>query len=528
MQDDQTDSFVIKQLHMIASDLVHKPQENRLSSEYFKTVSESLGKLLEHGTEASHITALLLAISRPARIAECLEVHLHVGDVDIEALRSPDGTGSGNDSDQTLPRYIKAKLEQHFGSTEEAKRVATRAEGGDPNTSVLSASGAARRDTPDAVPVPAFLQTGDKLKRADFEFKKLISSGAFGSVYLAQHVTSNEIVAVKVLPKKVIKHKNLVAQVFKERNIMKFASNPFLVEFYGSFTTKNCLFMVMEFIHGGDVAALLLNIGCLDEVVARQYMAETVLAVEYIHEYGITHRDLKPDNLVITASGHIKLTDFGLSQTGLMTQAVLIAERTGRFWDHEKPSSNASGDGDGEDKSAVGTPGYMAPESILGLSCGKSVDWWAMGVIAFEMLAGYLPFSGDTHTQMFEDTINGRAMYPEGEDKFSPTAETFIKELLVKNADARLGSLGSLVTRRVGGGSRNASTLPASGFDLMQSMSSLGGAAVVKSHSFFAARPDEGVPDAIDWGDLLHKKVAFVPELDGDLDTSYFDDRSDR
>ena len=558
------DTFVIKQLELMASDLVRKPQENRLSSEYFKQLSESLGKLLAHGTEEKHITTLLLALSRPARIAECLEVHLDEDNVDVVDLRDPDGTGAeGADSHQTLPRYIRNKLEEHFGSTEQAKRVAS-------STSLLDGDGSGNSSNSGPVDLnvsassvqmsaqlkdaqarmPQFLRdlkAGDNLKRGDFDFKKLISSGNFGSVYLSQHAASREVVAVKVLPKKAIKHQNLVTQVFEERNIMKFASNPFLVEFYGSFTTKAHLFMVMEFIHGGDVAALLKNVGSLDEVVARQYMAETVLAVEYIHEYGITHRDLKPDNLVITASGHIKVTDFGLSQTGLMTKTVLIAERTGRFWDEPKDTGGADTGaaaaaaantaaggtdavvaGAGVDlesaKKPVGTPGYMAPEVILGLQCGESVDWWAMGIILFEMLGGYLPFDGATPEEVFENTVSQRVVFPQGEDRFSPTAETFIKELLVKNAEARVGSLRHILPRDMAVG-RLAATLPANGGLFCETESVSVG---VKFNAFFAARPSEDIPDEIDWDKLVNSKAAFVPQLDGEMDTSYFDDRADR
>ena len=115
-------------------------------------------------------------------------------------------------------------------------------------------------------------------------------------------------------------------QVFAERDIMSFTDNPFVVSMYCSFETKKHLCMVMEYVEGGDCAILLKNMGPFPPDMARFYFAETVLAVEYLHSFGIVHRDLKPDNLLITALGHIKLTDFGLSKMGLMSLATNLYE----------------------------------------------------------------------------------------------------------------------------------------------------------------------------------------------------------
>ncbi|RCN30398.1 hypothetical protein ANCCAN_23828 [Ancylostoma caninum] len=120
--------------------------------------------------------------------------------------------------------------------------------------------------------------------------------------------------------------RNQVDQVFAERDILTMADNPFVVSFYGSFETRHHLCMLMEYVEGGDCAALLKSAGTLPIDLARLYVAETVLAIEYLHSYGIVHRDLKPDNLLITAMGHIKLTDFGLSKIGLMNRTTLVAE----------------------------------------------------------------------------------------------------------------------------------------------------------------------------------------------------------
>jgi microtubule-associated serine/threonine kinase len=148
--------------------------------------------------------------------------------------------------------------------------------------------------------------------------------------------------------------------------------------------------MVMEYAPGGDLASLLKSIGCMDEKTARRYIAETILAIEYIHEYGIIHRDLKPDNLVIGRDGHIKLTDFGLSKIGLMNRTSMI--------EMQQPTHS--------DKQVLGTPDYIAPEVILGQGYGPPVDWWSLGVILYEFLLGFPPFRADSVQQLFRKTVN--------------------------------------------------------------------------------------------------------------------------
>ena len=145
----------------------------------------------------------------------------------------------------------------------------------------------------------------------------------------------------------------------------------------------------MEFAPGGDLASLLKNVGRLDEKSARRYIAETVLAVEYIHEYGLIHRDLKPDNLGIGRTGHIKLTDFGLSKIGLMNRTTMIETQV------NLP----------KETQVLGTPDYIAPEVVLGQSYGPAVDWWSVGIILFEFLVGAPPFQGDTVQEIFRKTV---------------------------------------------------------------------------------------------------------------------------
>jgi tRNA A-37 threonylcarbamoyl transferase component Bud32 len=152
----------------------------------------------------------------------------------------------------------------------------------------------------------------------DFLILKPISKGAFGKVFLARKKTTGDLYAIKVIRKADMNGKNMVENVINERNILAAAQNPFVVKLYYAFQSQSKFYLVMEYLIGGDCSSLLENLGYLDEPMARMYLAETVLALEYLHRLGIVHRDLKPDNMLITADGHIKLTDFGLSYVGLI------------------------------------------------------------------------------------------------------------------------------------------------------------------------------------------------------------------
>nr|DBA28578.1 TPA: hypothetical protein GDO54_008907 [Pyxicephalus adspersus] len=226
---------------------------------------------------------------------------------------------------------------------------------------------------------------------------------------------------------------------------------------------------------GGDCATLLKNMGPLPVDMSRLYFAETVLALEYLHSYGIVHRDLKPDNLLITSLGHIKLTDFGLSKIGLMNMTTNLYE--GHI---EKDTREFL------DKQVCGTPEYIAPEVILRQGYGKPVDWWAMGIILYEFLVGCVPFFGDTPEELFGQVISDDIVWPGGEEALPMDAQDLITRLLRQNPLDRLGT---------------------------------GGAQEVKHHLFFRS---------LDWNGLLRQKAEFVPQLDAEDDTSYFDTRSER
>lgn len=152
----------------------------------------------------------------------------------------------------------------------------------------------------------------------DFILLKAISSGAYGKVILAKKKDTDDYFAIKVLDKQKMMEKNVVEYVMNERNILSQVSNEFIVRGVYTFQSKKYLYMVMEFMKGGDFSSLLESVGAFDEDTARYYLAQIVLALEYLHSKGVIHRDLKPENILIDGDGHIKLTDFGLSEDGLM------------------------------------------------------------------------------------------------------------------------------------------------------------------------------------------------------------------
>ena len=154
----------------------------------------------------------------------------------------------------------------------------------------------------------------------DFMIAKPISKGAFGSVYLARKNSTGDYYAIKVLKKSEMVAKNQIMNIKSERIILSGMDSPFVVKLFYTFQTKNNLYLVMEYLNGGDCAALLKAVGVLDEAWTKQYISELTLALEYLHENSIIHRDLKPDNILIDSHGHLKLTDFGLSKVGFLNR----------------------------------------------------------------------------------------------------------------------------------------------------------------------------------------------------------------
>ncbi|XP_049601880.1 microtubule-associated serine/threonine-protein kinase 1 isoform X1 [Syngnathus scovelli] len=463
-------SFIHHQIIELSRDCLTKSCEGLITSVYFFELQENLEKLLNDAFERSEssevafvtelVKKLLIIISRPARLLECLEFNPEEFYHLLEAAE--DVAKEGHLMKTDIPRYIVSQLGLTRDPIEEMV-----------NLDSYDSEGPLTPETDDSTEgkIRAMKPPGE----ADFQTIKLISHGAYGAVYLVRHLETRQRFAMKKINKQNLILRNQIQQAFVERDILTFAENPFVVSMFCSFETRRHLCMVMEYVEGGDCATLLKNIGALPVEMARMYFAETVLALEYLHNYGIVHRDLKPDNLLITSMGHIKLTDFGLSKMGLMSLTTNLYE--GHI---EKDTREFL------DKQVCGTPEYIAPEVILRQGYGKPVDWWAMGIILYEFLVGCVAFFGDTTEELFGQVITDDIVWPEGDEALPVDAQHLISSLLQTNPLVRLGT---------------------------------GGAFEVKQHPFFTE---------VNWNSLLRQKAEFIPHLESEEDTSYFDTRSER
>ncbi|KAI5615668.1 microtubule-associated serine/threonine-protein kinase 4 isoform X4 [Silurus asotus] len=469
-------SFAHHQIIELARDCLEKSRLGLITSRYFCELTDKLERLYQESTERSEsaevtfikdlVKKILIVIARPARLLECLEFDPEEFYHLLEAAEGHAKEGQGIKTD--IPRYIISQLGLTRDPLEEIAQLTS-----------YDSGIAETPDTDDSVSsqgLSAPLRPRRKPCEIDFEMIKLISNGAYGAVYLVRHKETNQRFAMKKINKQNLMLRNQIQQAFVERDILTFAENPFVVSMYCSFETRRHLCMVMEYVEGGDCATLLKNMGPLPVDMARMYFAETVLALEYLHNYGIVHRDLKPDNLLVTLMGHIKLTDFGLSKVGLMNMTTNLYE--GHI---EKDAREFL------DKQVCGTPEYIAPEVILRQGYGKPVDWWAMGIILYEFLVGCVPFFGDTPEELFGQVISDEINWPEGEDAPPADSQELITLLLRQNPLERLGTAG--------------------------------GAYEVKQHQFF---------HSLDWNSLLRQKAEFIPQLESEDDTSYFDTRSER
>lgn len=468
----------------------------------------------------------------------------------------------------------------------------------------------------------------------DFEIIKPISKGAFGSVYLSKKKSTGEYYAIKVLKKADMIAKNQVTNVKAERAIMMWqGESDFVAKLYWTFSSKEYLYLVMEYLNGGDCASLVKVLGGLPEDWAKKYIAEVVLGVEHLHNRGIVHRDLKPDNLLIDQTGHLKLTDFGLSRMGLVgrqkrvlknpnepapdllkqgpfTRAISIASSRSASFDFHAGSSpgstplitpdmagsasqpsyfnlNQSGlsrqssrrasgyrsdsagsdslngmfrtfslndnantneppapspsmysanmaedDGQSEpgespylypiqsifsnpaahntppqqsmlppvmalfdpedhDRRFVGTPDYLAPETINGVGQDEISDWWSLGCIMFEFIFGYPPFNAPTPDEVFENILQRKINWPDDPEEYTtPEALDLMNKLMTLNPRERIGA--NVEEKYPNGG------------------------AEIRHHPWFSD---------INWDTLLEDKAQFVPNLENPEDTEYFDAR---
>lgn len=252
----------------------------------------------------------------------------------------------------------------------------------------------------------------------DFKILNLIGKGTFGQVFQVRKRDTERIYAMKVLQKKVIVQKKEVAHTIGERNILvrtAMTESPFIVGLKFSFQTPTDLYLVTDYMSGGELFWHLQKEGRFAEDRAKFYIAELILALQHLHQHDIVYRDLKPENILLDANGHIALCDFGLSKANLTKDAT-----TNTF---------------------CGTTEYLAPEVLLDeAGYTKMVDFWSLGVLVFEMCCGWSPFYAEDTQQMYKNIAFGKVRFPR--DALTVEGRDFVKGLLNRNPKHRLGAKG--------------------------------------------------------------------------------------
>ncbi|KAM9496363.1 rho-associated protein kinase 2b isoform 1-T2 [Clarias gariepinus] len=304
-----------------------------------------------------------------------------------------------------------------------------------------------------------------QIRPADFERIKLIGKGAYGAVQLVRHKISKKVYAMKKLSKFEMLKRSDSAFFWEERDIMAFSNSPWIVQLFCSFQDERHLYLVMEFMAGGDLVTLTMNYD-MPEEWARFYTAEVVLALDAIHSMGFIHRDIKPENMLLDANGHLKLADFGTCMK--MDKSGMVHCDT-----------------------AVGTPDYISPEVLMSQGrtghYGRECDWWSVGVFIYELLNGETPFYAESLVGTYGKIMDHKNSLTFPDDmEISKEAKDLICAFL-SDREVRLGRTG---------------------------------VEEIKRHPFF--KNDQWTFDTI-----RDTMAPVVPELRSDIDTSNFDDIED-
>ncbi|KAI9682519.1 MAG: hypothetical protein M1829_000312 [Trizodia sp. TS-e1964] len=342
-----------------------------------------------------------------------------------------------------------------------------------------------------------------RLRQGDFRILTQVGQGGYGQVFLAQKKDTKEVCALKVMSKKLLFKLDEIRHVLTERDILTAAKSDWLVRLLYAFQDDQSIYLAMEYVPGGDFRTLLNNTGVLHNRFARFYIAEMFSCVDALHQLGYIHRDLKPENFLIDSIGHVKLTDFGLS-AGMLSPGKIesmrvrleqvgdfsvpfarpmeqrtVAERREGYRSMRERDVNYA-------KSIVGSPDYMAPEVLKGEEYDFTVDYWSLGCMLFESLAGYPPFAGANVDETWQNLKHWTKVLhkPEYEDpNYFLSKRTW-----------------NLITRLIASKS-----------------SRFRGISEIHAHAYFSE---------VNWGNLRGQTPPFVPQLDGETDAGYFDDFS--
>jgi protein-serine/threonine kinase len=252
------------------------------------------------------------------------------------------------------------------------------------------------------------VSTSKKPQLEDFEMLSTLGKGSFAKVVLVRYKGDTQLYAMKILKKKEITARNEEDHIRSERKILEDAKSPFVVKLKWAFQNNRKLYFVMEFMPGGELFFHLSKAHRFNESIARFYISEVIIGLEYLHNLGIIYRDLKPENILLGLDGHIKLTDFGLSK--VFTEKISTT------------------------RTICGTPEYQAPEIIMCCEYDKAVDFWSIGCLMYELISGNPPFQGTQREYLRHIIMNEN---PKFSSAFSEAAKNLIVKLLEKNVRNR-------------------------------------------------------------------------------------------
>jgi RAC serine/threonine-protein kinase/serum/glucocorticoid-regulated kinase 2 len=288
------------------------------------------------------------------------------------------------------------KLSNPAGGTANVAVVA----GGDDDDTMLFAAGGGTK----------------KMSTEDFDVIRVIGKGSFGVVREVRLKATGQVFAMKEMSKEVIERENLVEHIFAEKSILQKINHPFVVTLHFAFQTKEHLYLILDFLSGGELFFHLSQQSKFDEYRAKFYAAEMGLAIGHLHSLDIIYRDLKPENAVLTQDGHVCLTDFGLAKTNV------------------KGANSAL--------TFCGTPEYLAPEFLMDAGHGKAVDWWSLGIFVYEMLCGIPPFYSENVNEMYELILQKPLEFPPG---VNAAAMDLCTKLLDRNPETRMHTVEAYV-----------------------------------------------------------------------------------
>nr|AML78078.1 putative LOV domain-containing protein [Begonia sp. BC-2016] len=299
-----------------------------------------------------------------------------------------------------------------------------------------------KKDNCSWLAIKKITQQGEKIGLHHFKPIRPLGSGDTGSVHLVELEGSGELYAIKVMDKAVMLNRNKVHRACIEREIISYLDHPFLPTLYASFQTPTHVCLVTDVYAGGELYALLQKqpLKMFKEESARFYVAEIVIALEYLHCLGIIYRDLKPENILVQKDGHIALADFDLSfLTSSKPQVIKFPSQSKRRSKKNQPPPAFVAEPVSHSNSFVGTEEYIAPEIITGAGHTSAIDWWTLGILLYELLYGRSPFRGKNRQKTFSNIMHKELTFPSSIPA-SLQARQMINALLQRDPAARLGS----------------------------------------------------------------------------------------